>query len=91
MNMKKLTESEAGAGQRASLGRGIPAILGVICIFAVLLGPALPLQASSGGSSGGVAPGAPGAPATWTPANKEGYGTAQGVESKVWYTLQDRA
>src|SRR5438270_5677652 len=89
LNMKQLTESEAGAGQRASLGRGIPAILGVICMFAILLGPALPLQASSGGSSGGVAPGAPGAAATWTPANKEGFGTAQGAASKVWYTLQD--
>ena len=89
MNMKKFTEREAGARQRTLLGQGIPAILGVVCMFAVLLGPALPLQASSGGSSGGVAPGAPGAPATWTPANKEGFGTAQGAASKVWYTLQD--
>ncbi len=68
--------------------QGITAILGAICMFAVLLGPALPLQASSGGSTDGVAPGAPGAPAIWTPANKEGFGTARSDKSKVWYTLQ---
>jgi len=34
------------------------------------------------------APGAPGAAATWTPADKHGFGTATGTASKVWYTLE---
>src|SRR3954454_16943374 len=33
------------------------------------------------------APGAPGAKATWTPANKDGYGTSTTTASKVWHTL----
>jgi glucoamylase len=35
-----------------------------------------------------VAPGAPGAAATWAPADKHGFGTATGTASKVWYTLE---
>src|SRR5436190_14854664 len=38
---------------------------------------------------GGPAPGAPGAPAIWTPANKTGFGTSTTTTSKVWHTLQD--
>src|SRR5436190_10220866 len=38
---------------------------------------------------GGPAPGAPGAPAIWTPANKTGFGTSRTTTSKVWHTLQD--
>jgi glucoamylase len=34
------------------------------------------------------APGAPGAVANWTPGNKDGFGTARPLASKVWYTLQ---
>src|SRR5438445_1527877 len=83
--MKSLTKSEASRRELQSLF----AIVSTIGLIAVLLGSALPTQASSVGSTDGVAPGAPGAPATWTPANKEGFGTAQGTESKVWYTLQD--
>lgn len=64
-------------------------VVGVICMFSMLLSPALPLHASSVHSTAGVAPGGPGATATWTPANKEGFGTALSVKSKVWYTLQD--
>lgn len=63
----------------------IPFILSTICMFALLLAPSLPAQASSAG----IAPGAPGAQADWTPANKEGFGTAHSVNSKIWYTLQD--
>lgn len=37
---------------------------------------------------GGDAPGAPGAPAVYQPADKEGFGTAHsGPESPVWFTL----
>jgi len=58
-------------------------------MFSMLLSPALSLQARSVQSTPGIAPGGPGATATWTPANKEGFGTALSVKSKVWYTLQD--
>src|SRR3954464_9766289 len=37
---------------------------------------------------GGTAPGAPGANAIWTPANKTGFGTSTTTTSKAWYTLQ---
>jgi glucoamylase len=36
-----------------------------------------------------TAPGAPGAPATWTEADKDGYGTSASSVSKVWHTLDD--
>jgi glucoamylase len=39
------------------------------------------------GCVGGRAPGRPGAPALWTPANKDGFGTAKSDGSRVWYTL----
>jgi glucoamylase len=59
---------------------------------AVLLGVAsLILLASPGpgyAASSSVAPGAPGAAATWTPADKHGFGTATGTASKVWFTLE---
>ena len=35
-----------------------------------------------------MAPGAPGAIPTWTPANKEAVGTATSIDSRVWFTLQ---
>jgi glucoamylase len=37
----------------------------------------------------GTAPGAPGADALWTEADKDGYGTATTLASKVWHTLDD--
>ena len=36
----------------------------------------------------GTAPGAPRAEAWWTPADKEGFGTAASLESKLWHTLE---
>ena len=38
---------------------------------------------------GGTAPGAPGANAIWTPANKVGFGTSTTTGSKVWHTVSD--
>jgi glucoamylase len=38
-----------------------------------------------------TAPGAPGANATWTDADKDGYGTATTTASHVWHTLDDGA
>jgi glucoamylase len=43
----------------------------------------------AGATEGGVAPGGPGDRATWTPADKDGFGTARSLDSKVWYTLND--
>jgi glucoamylase len=37
----------------------------------------------------GVAPGAPGKPSNWARGDKDGFGTARGTVSKVWYTLRD--
>ena len=34
-----------------------------------------------------LAPGAPGADAQWTGAGKQGIGTANTLQSKVWFTL----
>ena len=39
------------------------------------------------GCASSVAPGQPGAPALWTAANKDGFGTARSETSRVWYTL----
>jgi glucoamylase len=39
------------------------------------------------GCTGSRAPGQPGGPALWTPANKVGFGTARSEASRVWYTL----
>src|SRR6266496_5426603 len=35
----------------------------------------------------GEAPGAPGAASDWVTGDKDGFGTARGTASKVWYTL----
>ena len=34
-----------------------------------------------------LAPGGPGAPPSWGPGRKDGFGTAAGITSKVWFTL----
>ncbi|MGZ4596866.1 MAG: glycoside hydrolase family 15 protein [Actinomycetes bacterium] len=44
--------------------------------------------AANASAAGGAAPGAPGAPSTWAPGDKDGFGTARGTASKVWYTLR---
>ena len=40
-------------------------------------------------SARGEAPGAPGAASDWVTGNKDGFGTARGTDSKVWYTLNN--
>jgi glucoamylase len=49
----------------------------------------LAAAASSASAATGTAPGAPGAAAHWTPADKDGFGTATAVQSKVWHTLSN--
>jgi glucoamylase len=53
---------------------------GPLAVLAVLLLPAAAVGA-------GTAPGAPGAEATWTRADKDGFGTSTTTASKVWFTL----
>src|SRR5690349_11909194 len=40
-------------------------------------------------AAAGDAPGAPGQASTWAEGDKDGFGTAYGTSSKVWYTLND--
>lgn len=65
--------------------RHIPPLLVALGMFFMLLLPSSLAQANASST----APGRPGAPAFWLPANKEGFGTAYSTASKVWYTLQD--
>jgi len=56
------------------------------CLWIPIVALALALPATSGAAT---APGAPGANATWTEADKDGYGTSTTTVSKVWHTLDD--
>jgi len=42
----------------------------------------------AGAAAAQTAPGAPGDTATWTPADKDGFGTAASLDSKLWHTLE---
>ena len=56
--------------------RGLSAASVALAVAAVAPGAA-------GAAHSSVAPGAPGAKALWTPANKQGFGTAMNTQSKV--------
>jgi glucoamylase len=62
----------------------LPAVLFTSVVALLILG--LPSAALA---VGGTAPGAPGANAIWTPADKSGFGTSTTTTSKVWHTLSD--
>jgi len=47
------------------------------------------VPAGSSVAAAGSAPGAPGQVSTWNEGDKDGFGTAVGTASKVWYTLAD--
>jgi glucoamylase len=68
--------------------RRVAAALTVAAVIAALALAGTPAGAQP---SGGVAPGGPGDRAIWTPADKDGFGTARSLASKVWYTLNDGA
>src|SRR4051794_29517483 len=58
-----------------------------LILFTVVAG--LSLIPCANATAAGTAPGAPGANAIWTPANKVGFGTSTTTTSKVWHTLSD--
>jgi glucoamylase len=63
---------------RTSARLGLVPLLALCCGLTVAVVPAV---AAAG------PPGGPGAPATWAPADKHGFGTSRTVASPVWYTL----
>jgi glucoamylase len=65
--------------------RRVLAQLTVSALLAAVAGVALPRAAAAATQ----APGAPGAAATWSTGDKDGFGTARGGQSKVWYTLNN--
>ena len=66
---------------------------GVTLVSAAALVTALAIVVSpivaSASASNGDAPGAPGAASDWVTGDKDGFGTARGTTSKVWYTLHE--
>src|SRR4051812_30468292 len=64
-------------GRRWRGGQGLP-----FHVLAMATGLAV-----MSGCASARAPGQPGAPALWTSAAKEGFGTAKSEGSRVWYTL----
>jgi glucoamylase len=73
---------EGACVMRRSAAGGLAAAVSLASLV-LLASPGLGYAASSP-----PPPGAPGAAATWTPADKHGFGTATGTASKVWYTLE---
>jgi glucoamylase len=62
-----------------------PSVAGAVC---AVLAAGLVVAPSSGVgvAATGQAPGAPGREATWVPGDKDAFGTARGLASKVWFT-----
>jgi glucoamylase len=63
-------------------------MLAMSCRLAVLVVLAVAALAPAANAHSGTAPGAPGAKAWWTPADKDGFGTAATLDSKLWHTLE---
>jgi glucoamylase len=59
-------------------------------VLGLLAGAATVAVSPSGAAAAPAAPGYPGAAATWSPGDKDGFGTAvPALRSKVWYTLNN--
>ena len=58
-------------------------------LLAALAAGLLFVAAAPAWAATGTAPGGPGATPDFTPANKDGFGTATTLQSKVWHTLSD--
>ncbi len=66
------------------------AVLVAATLVAGLHATATPATATPAAAATGSAPGAPGQAATWSPGDKDGFGTAiSAPRSKVWYTLNN--
>ena len=68
--------------KRSASRKGVGLASAAVLAMALGLGP----PAVAAGAS---APGAPGAPSEWVTGDKDGFGTARGTSSKVWYTLNN--
>jgi glucoamylase len=66
---------------------GVRRVAVVVVAAAVVAGGVLVTGAARAAASSGPAPGAPGTPSDWVTGDKDGFGTARGTASKVWYTL----
>jgi glucoamylase len=68
---------------------GSTAVALTISTAGAVVSSAVPAESATAGSAqAGAAPGGPGAKATWTEADKTGFGTARTRRSNVWFTLQ---
>src|SRR5689334_7433030 len=56
-------------------------------VAALVLALGVVVSPATASARSGVAPGAPGAASDWVTGDKDGFGTARGTASKVWYTL----
>jgi glucoamylase len=63
-------------------------LLTVVAVEAAVAALVL-VPSGSGAAAADTAPGAPGRAANWNEGDKDGFGTAYGTASKVWYTLND--
>ncbi|MGY1737353.1 glycoside hydrolase family 15 protein [Geodermatophilus sp. SYSU D00684] len=74
-----------GATRPRGSGRR-PVVGGAVVAGVLVLGAVVPASAQAADA----APGYPGEAATWSPGDKDGFGTAIGaLDSTVWYTLND--
>jgi glucoamylase len=75
----------SSTAHRPTRGRrvSVAALCGAALTAALVVAPA-----GSGSAAIGAAPGAPGELSTWALGDKDGFGTARGTASKVWYTLR---
>src|SRR6476659_7633244 len=58
-------------------------------VAALVLALGVVVSPATASARSGVAAGAPGAASDWVTGNKDGFGTARGTTSKVWYTLNN--
>lgn len=63
-------------------------VIAALTVGAAVLALAV-VPAGSSVAAARSAPGAPGQASTWNEGDKDGFGTAVGTSSKVWYTLAD--
>lgn len=67
--------------------RAVHRVAVVIVAATVVAGGLLVARPAQAVPENGPAPGAPGTPSDWVTGDKDGFGTARGTASKVWYTL----